>query len=181
MATITKLFDGKEIAQRVEGLAGEIAGALPREIVLVVVLKGALVFAADLMRALDTAGLRFRVEFMRLSSYGDSMESSGVVRSVGPTPDDVAGSDVLIVDDIVDTGLSLVTARSLLLERDAATVSTCVLLDKPSRREVEVEPDFVGFEIDDVFVVGYGIDFAERYRHLPYVGVIDEAARRGET
>jgi len=173
MATVTKLFDERRIAQRVEALAAEIAKSLPRELVLVVVLKGALVFAADLMRALDRAGLILRVDFLRLSSYGHAKQSSGVVRPVGPLPEDVAGRDVLVVDDIVDTGRSLVAARSVLLARGAATVSTCVLLDKPSRREVEVEPDFVGFTIGDVFVVGYGIDFAEQHRHLPYIGTID--------
>jgi len=173
MATVTKLFDERRIAQRVEELSAEIAKSLPRELVLVVVLKGGFVFAADLMRALDGAGLILRVDFLRLSSYGLAKESSGVVRPVGPLPEDVAGRDVLVVDDIADTGRCLVAARSLLLARGAATVSTCVLLDKPSRREVEVEPDFVGFTIGDVFVVGYGIDFAEQHRHLPYIGTID--------
>jgi hypoxanthine phosphoribosyltransferase len=173
MATVTLLYDEKQLAQRVEELSAEIARSLPKDLVLVVVLKGAFVFAADLMRALDRAGLTLRVEFMQLSSYGQARESSGTVRPIGPMPGDVAGRDVLVVDDIVDTGRSLVAARSLLLEQGAATLSTCALLDKPSRREVEVEPDFVGFTIDDVFVVGYGIDFAEQYRHLSYVGVID--------
>jgi hypoxanthine phosphoribosyltransferase len=173
MATVTKLFDEQQIAQRVHALAAEIAKSLPRELMLVVVLKGGFVFAADLMRALDRAGLVLRIDFMRLSSYGDAKESSGVVRALEPMPDDVAGRDILVVDDIVDTGRSLDAARSLLLARGAATISTCVLLDKPSRREVEVEPDFVGFTIDDVFVVGYGIDFAEQHRHLPYIGTID--------
>src|SRR3990172_1237268 len=140
MATVTKLFDERRIAQRVEALAAEIAKSLPHELVRVVVLKGAFVFAADLMRALDRAGLILRVEFLRLSSYGHARESSGVVQPVGPLPEDVAGRDVLVVDDIADTGRSLAAARSLLLARGAATVSTCVLLDKPSRREGEGEP-----------------------------------------
>ena len=173
MATVTSLFDEQRIAQRVEALAAEIAKSLPRELVLVVVLKGAFVFAADLMRALDRAGLILRVNFLRLSSYGQAKESSGVVQPVGPLPEDLGGRDVLVVDDIADTGRSLVAARSLLLARGPATVSTCVLLDKPSRREVEFAPDFVGFTIGDVFVVGYGIDFAEQYRHLPYIGTLD--------
>jgi len=172
-ATVTKLFDERRIARRVEALAAEIAGSLPRELELVVVLKGGFVFAADLMRALDRAGLILGVDFVRLSSYGHAKESSGVVRPIGPIPDGVAGRDVLVVDDIVDTGRSLVAARSLMIARGAATVSTCVLLDKPSRREVDVEPDFVGFTIEDVFVVGYGIDLADRHRHLPYIGTLD--------
>jgi hypoxanthine phosphoribosyltransferase len=172
MATVTKLFDERRIARRVGALAAEIAKSLPKELVLVVVLKGGFVFAADLMRSLNRAGLILRVEFMQLSSYGHAKESSGMVRPVGPMPAELAGRDVLVVDDIVDTGRSLVSARSLLVARGPATISTCVLLDKPSRREVEVEPDFVGFTIDDVFVVGYGIDFAEEHRHLPYIGSI---------
>jgi hypoxanthine phosphoribosyltransferase len=173
MAMVRKLFDERQIARRVEALAADIAKSLPREFVLVVVLKGAFVFAADLMRALHRAGAILHVDFMRLSSYGDARESSGTVRSTGPVPGDLAGRDVLVVDDIVDTGRSLVAARSLLLGKGAGNISTCVLLDKPSRREVEVEPDFVGFTIDDVFVVGYGIDLAEQHRHLPYIGIVD--------
>jgi hypoxanthine phosphoribosyltransferase len=173
MASVTKLFDERRIARRVEALAAEVAKSLPRELTLVVVLKGGFVFAADLMRALDRAGLILRVEFMRLSSYGHARESSGTVQPIGPMPDDVAGRDVLVVDDIVDTGRSLVAARSLLRARGAAAIWTCVLLDKPSRREVEMDPDFVGFTIDDVFVVGYGIDFADEHRQLPYIGTID--------
>jgi hypoxanthine phosphoribosyltransferase len=172
MDRVTTLFDAERIARRVDELAAEIAKSLPRELVLVVVLKGGFVFAADLMRALDRFGVILGVDFLRLSSYGTSRESSGTIRTIGPAPD-VAGRDVLLVDDIVDTGRSLVAARGLLLERGAASVATCVLLDKPCRREVEVEPDFVGFPIEDVFVVGYGIDFAEQHRHLPYIGSVD--------
>jgi hypoxanthine phosphoribosyltransferase len=173
MSTVTRLFDEREIAERVDSLAAEIAKSLPRELVLVVVLKGAFVFAADLMRALQRAGLVLRIEFLRLSSYGRARESSGVVRPLEPLPEDVAGRDVLLVDDIADTGRSLAAARSLLVARGSATVSTCVLLDKPSRREVAVAPDFVGFTIGDVFVVGYGVDFAEEHRHLPYIGTVE--------
>jgi hypoxanthine phosphoribosyltransferase len=169
---VTTLFDEGRIARRVEELAAEIAKSLPRELLLVVVLKGGFVFAADLMRALDRAGAILRVDFLRLRSYGPSRQSSGSVETIGPLPD-VAGWDVLLVDDIVDTGRSLVVARRLLLEGGAASVATCVLLDKPSRREVEIESDFVGFTIDDVFVVGYGVDLAEEHRHLPYIGIID--------
>jgi hypoxanthine phosphoribosyltransferase len=172
VADVTKLFDEGRIARRVDELAAEIASSLPRELLLVVVLKGGFVFAADLMRALDRLGRVPRVDFLRLSSYGPSQQSSGSVQIDGPAPD-VAGRDVLLVDDIVDTGRSLVVARKLLLERGASSVATCVLLDKPSRREVEVEADFVGFSIEDVFVVGYGIDFAEQYRHLPWIGRVE--------
>ena len=110
---------------------------------------------------------------MRVSSYGASKESSGRVRLHGEVPAEVAGRTVLLIDDIVDTGRSFVYARDRLREAGAAKIWTCTLLDKPSRREVAFTADFVGFVIEDVFVVGYGIDFAEQYRHLPYIGVIE--------
>ena len=173
MASVTRLFDETAIAHRVGELAGEIAAALPREFLIVGLLKGSFVFMADLIRALDRAGATPTVDFLRLSSYGHERRSSGVVRVIGDAPKDVAGRAVLVVDDIVDTGRSLVFARDLLAEAGAASVSTCALLDKPSRREVEIAADFVGFTVDDVFVVGYGIDDAEKYRHLPYIGAVD--------
>ena len=109
---------------------------------------------------------------MRVSSYGSGMESSGIVSLMGDAPGSVRGEPVLLVDDIQDTGRTLAYTRAFLMERGAARVWTCTLLDKPSRREVEGsgEVDFVGFTIPDVFVVGYGIDYAERYRHLPFIG-----------
>ena len=108
-----------------------------------------------------------------VSSYGLAKESSGAVRLIGELPAEVAGRPVLLVDDIVDTGRSLAYARDQLLEAGASKIWTCTLLDKPSRRELPLAVDFVGFVIEDVFVVGYGIDFAEQYRHLPYIGVVD--------
>lgn len=173
MASVTTLFDEAAIARRVDELAGEIAMTLPREFAVVGLLKGGFVFMADLIRALDRAGAAPGVEFLRLSSYGDARRSSGVVRVIGEPPKGIAGQAVLLVDDILDTGRSLAFARDLLSEAGAASVSTCALLDKPSRREVEIAADYVGFTVDDVFVVGYGIDDAERYRHLPYIGVVD--------
>jgi len=102
------------------------------------------------------------------------MKSSGEVKLIGNTPDDFEGKPVLLVDDIVDTGLSLSYGRDLLAGRNTQKVLTCALLDKPSRRKVDIKADFVGFEIPDVFVVGYGIDYAERFRHLPYIGQVNE-------
>jgi hypoxanthine phosphoribosyltransferase len=130
-------------------------------------------FVADLSRALHRAGARPRIEFMRLSSYGMAKESAGEVHLLGDVPTEVAGKDVLLVDDIVDTGRSIAYARALMEQRDVARIWTCALLDKPSRREVEVAVDFVGFEVDDVFVAGYGIDYAEQYRDLPFIGICD--------
>jgi len=167
------LFSAAEIAARVAALAGEIAQTLPADFVMVGLLKGACVFVADLARALDRAGSRPEIEFIRLSSYGSAKESSGAVRLVGDIPAGLAGRSVLLVDDIVDTGRSIAYAAAQLRERGVEDLWTCALLDKPQRREVVVTLDFVGFTIDDVFVVGYGTDYAEKYRHLPYIGVVD--------
>ena len=171
-ASVEKLFDETEIAARVEALAAEIVAAIGRELAVVGVLKGSFVFLADLVRALSRAGAAPRIEFMRLASYGQSKESSGEVLLLGDAPRDFEGRAVLLVDDIVDTGLSMAYGKRLLLGRNASAVWTCALLDKPSRRKVEVPVDFTGFEIEDVFVVGYGIDYAERYRELPYIGKV---------
>ena len=169
---VGKLFEEAEIGARVEALAGEIVRAMGRDFVVIGVLKGSFVFLADLVRALARAGATPSVEFMRLASYGQKQESSGEVRLLGDAPRDFGGRAVLLVDDIVDTGLSMAYGRRLLTARNAARVWTCALLDKPSRRRVDLTLDFVGFEIPDVFVVGYGIDYAERYRYLPYIGKV---------
>jgi hypoxanthine phosphoribosyltransferase len=170
---VTRLFDAETIARRVEELAAAIAAALPAEFTLVGLLKGAFVFTADLVRALDRAGMRPRVEFLQVSSYGLGTESSGTVKVIGEMPSSIAGRPVLLVDDIQDTGRTLLFTRDLLLQHGASRVWTCALLDKPSRRVVDIQPDFVGFEIPDLFVVGYGIDWAERFRHLPWIGTVE--------
>ncbi|MBM3506810.1 MAG: hypoxanthine phosphoribosyltransferase [Alphaproteobacteria bacterium] len=167
------LYDSQAIAARVEHLAQRVAAAAPNDLVVVGVLKGSFIFVADLVRALDRLGVTPEVEFMRLSSYGRSRESGGTVRLLGEPPAAISGRYVLLVDDIADTGGSLDFARRFFVERGAAQVLTCVLLDKPSRRRVAFAPDFVGFTVGDEFVVGYGLDDAERYRHLPYLGVAD--------
>ena len=110
---------------------------------------------------------------MRLSSYGVEKASSGEIHLLGDCPTDLSGRHILLVDDITDTGRSIAYARALLEQRDVAKLWSCVLLDKPSRREVDVHVDFVGFRIDDVFVAGYGIDYAEQYRYLPYIIVVE--------
>jgi hypoxanthine phosphoribosyltransferase len=140
---------------------------------MVGVLKGAWVFVADLARALERAGAALEIEFMRLASYGFAKESSGAVQLLGDLPSGLAGRPVLLVDDIVDTGRSIAFAAAQLRQRGIRDLWTCVLLDKPQRREVEVAIDFVGFTVGDVFVVGYGTDHAEKYRHLPYIGVVE--------
>jgi hypoxanthine phosphoribosyltransferase len=169
---VTRLFDAETIARRVDELAIAIAATLPAEFTLVGLLKGAFVFTADLVRALDRAGMKPRVEFLQVSSYGLGTESSGKVKVIGEMPGSIAGRPVLLVDDIQDTGRTLLFTRDLLLQHGASRVWTCALLDKPSRRVVDMQPDFVGFEIPDLFVVGYGIDWAERFRHLPWIGAV---------
>ena len=170
---VTTLFDEQKIAARVEALAGEIAAAIEGDFVIVGLLKGSFMFVADLSRALHRSGAAPRIEFMRLSSYGMAKESSGEVHLLGDIPTEVGDMNILLVDDIVDTGRSIAYARALMEQRNVARIWTCALLDKPSRREVEVAVDFVGFEIDDIFVAGYGIDYAENYRDLPYIGICD--------
>jgi hypoxanthine phosphoribosyltransferase len=160
------------IAERVTGLAKDIAHACPEDLLIVVILKGSFVFAADLLRALDRAGARPQVDFMTLSSYGDGMRSSGTVTLSRDISEDVTGRHVLIVDDILESGRTLLFARDLLSGRSAESVKTCLLLDKASKRQAPIEADFIGFEISDQFVVGYGLDLAHHYRGLPYIGVV---------
>ena len=169
---IELLVEASVIAARVDALAAHIATILPPRVTLVSLLKGAFVFTADLVRALDRQGVTARVEFMRVASYGCAMESSGIVSLMGEPPAGIKDASVLLVDDIQDTGRTLLFTRNLLRERGAAKVWACTLLDKPSRREVDSGCDFIGFTIPDVFVVGYGIDWDERFRHLPFIGKV---------
>lgn len=173
-AGIEMLFSRHRIAARVRRLARQIAADLPADFLMVVVLKGAFVFAADLARALHAEGARPRLGFLVLSSYGAGTRGAGRIHVLGEMLDDVAGRGVLVVDDILDTGLTLAHARDRLLAHGAAGVRTCVLVDKPARREIPIEADYVGFDVGERFVVGYGIDHAERYRELPYLGVLAE-------
>jgi hypoxanthine phosphoribosyltransferase len=167
------LFSAAEIAARVDTLAAEIARTLPADLLMVGVLKGAAVFVADLARALDRAGAHPEIEFMRLSSYGLAKQSSGAVQLLGDIPGGLTGRPVLLVDDIVDTGRSIAYAAAQLRRRGVSDLWICALLDKPQRREIQIAIDFVGFTVGDVFVVGYGTDYAEKYRHLPYIGTVD--------
>lgn len=169
---IDVLFDEHRIAERVKEVSREIAARMPDEFLVVVVLKGSFVFAADLLRALHRAGSRPLVDFVTLSSYGSATESSGTVTLTRDLSEEVKGRTVLIVDDILDTGRTLAYAADLMTARGAAAVHTCVLLDKHEKREVEMEADFVGFRVGDRYVVGYGIDLANYFRGLPFVGAI---------
>lgn len=176
MPDVEQLISAEQIASRVAGIAREVAGVAPRngseDLLVLVVLKGAFVFGGDLVRALDGAGLPTEVDFMALSSYGNATTSSGEVRVSCEPRATLAARHVLLVDDILDSGRSLAHAHAYLTRSGVASTRSCVLLDKPSRRVVDVQADHVGFEIEDRFVVGYGLDWAERFRHLPYVGVV---------
>ena len=170
--TVSIRFSAAEIAARVDVMATELAAKLPADTLVVSVLKGSFVFAADLVRAMGRAGLTPQVDFLRLASYGAGKESAGIVRIIGDVPEGLAGRRILLVDDIADSGRSLDAAVRLMEEAGAAEVRICALLDKPSRRIVPVPVEFVGFPVDDLFVVGYGIDYAEKYRYLDFVGAV---------
>jgi hypoxanthine phosphoribosyltransferase len=141
-----------------------------KPLTLVVVLKGSFVFAADLARAID---LPLRIDFLGVRSYGEGTESSGVVQIVNDLSKPIAGEDVIIVEDIVDTGLTIAHLMDLLRTRNPHSVSVCALLHKPARAKVHVNVDYLGFTIEDKFVVGYGLDFAEKYRNVPYIGIVE--------
>lgn len=170
---IRTLFDANAIAGRTRAMAEEIAAANMHDLLAVAVLKGSFMFAADLLRALHGAGLAPQVEFVHLSSYGAGTESSGTVRVVRDIESDVSGRDVLLIDDILESGRTLAFARDLLLGRGARRVLVAVMLEKPGKRAVSMDADFVGFVCPDLFVVGYGMDAAHRYRELPFIGVVD--------
>lgn len=168
---IDQMISAKSIAARVEALAEEISTYFKDTDKLVVVgmLRGSFIFIADLVRELD---LPVEVDFLEVSSYGDGMESSREVRILKDLRGDINGRDVLLVEDIVDTGYTLKHVVEFLNTRDPARLETCALLDKPSRREVDVKATWTGFEIPDKFVVGYGIDYAQRNRNLPHIGAV---------
>ncbi len=171
-ARVEVLFPAVEIAARVEAVAAEITAAMGSDVHLIAVLKGSFVFAADLIRALHRAGMRPRIDFLALSSYGVGTTSSGVVRADRDITDDVRGRRLLLVDDILETGRTLAAAKTRLMEQGAAVVRVCVLLDKSAGREGALAADFVGFRCPDRFVVGYGLDYAHYYRELPFIGYI---------
>lgn len=167
------LFDEQTIARRCEELAAEIAADAPKDLLVVAVLKGSFMFAADLIRALHKAGLAPQVEFIHLSSYRKGTTSSGQVDILRDVESEVRGRDVLLIDDILESGRTIVFAKDLMAARGARRVLSAVLLEKPGKRAVHIDADFVGFTCPDVFVVGYGMDVAHSFRQLPFVGVID--------
>jgi hypoxanthine phosphoribosyltransferase len=169
------LFPAEEIAARVHAIAREIAARNPVNLVVVPILKGSFVFAADLIRAMHHAGLSPEVDFMILSSYRKSTKSSGQVTVLRDIETDVRGRDVLLIDDILESGRTLAFAKDLLSARGARTTLTAVLLNKPGHLAANIAADFQGFVCPDKFVVGYGMDMAHQFRELPFVGhVISE-------
>jgi hypoxanthine phosphoribosyltransferase len=168
---VDTMISAKAIAARIEALAREIEArfADTEKLVVVGLLRGSFVFIADLVRELH---LPVEVDFLEASSYGDAMESSREVRILKDLRGEIAGRDVLVVEDIVDTGFTLHHVLGLLRSRGPRRLETIALLDKPTRREVDIRASWTGFEIPDEFVVGYGIDFAQRNRNLPYIGKV---------
>ena len=171
------LYDEAKIAERTRELAAEIAKADLKDLLVVAILKGSFMFAADLLRALHRVGLEPHVEFFHLSSYRGGTVSSGVVTILRDIESTVKGRDILLVDDILESGRTLAFAKDLLVARGANRVLICSLLEKPGKREVTLNADYVGFVCPDLFVVGYGMDVAHAYRELPIIGhVVTEGA-----
>lgn len=161
------LFSEEQINSRIKELGKTITENYEgRNIYILSLLRGSFIYAADLARAID---LNVKIGFMTTSSYGDSETSSGAVKVVNDITDNIEGWDVLIVDDIVDTGITMDFVVNHVKGLNPASVKTCVLLDKPSRRKVEIKPDYCCFEIEDLFVVGYGLNYGDFYRNVPYV------------
>src|SRR5437870_9478824 len=172
------LLTAEQIAAMVAQLGRRIAADYQgKDLVLVSILKGALPFLADLMRQMP---IPLALDFLEVSSYGEATESSGDVRILKDLAKPIAGRDVVVVEDILDTGHTLAYVIEHLHSKQPASVRLCTLLDKPARRIVPIQIDYRGFEIPDKFVVGYGLDYAERYRNLPFIGVLKPEVYRGE-
>lgn len=168
------LISELEIHHRISQLAKEIAGNFSvGNMVLMVVLKGGFIFAADLLRRLHGRGLDPAVEFIRASSYGEGEKSTGKVEISIDTSRDLKGMQVLIVDDIIDSGRTLKAMSEYIWTKSPVSIQSCTLLDKPSRREVDFSVDYAGFEIPDIFVVGYGLDLGQNFRFLPFIGTVE--------
>src|SRR5918993_656193 len=166
-----QFISSDQIGERIRGLAVEIRRDHPDGVHLVCVLKGAFMFLADLARAIDGSAT---MDFLAVSSYGSSTKSSGQVQLLKDLDSGLEGRDVVIVEDIVDTGLTLNYLQDILRARSPRHLRTACLLSKPARRQIDVKIEYVGFTIEDKFVVGYGLDYAQKYRNLPYIGIIEE-------
>jgi hypoxanthine phosphoribosyltransferase len=172
---MTILLEAEQIQRRIREMAAEIEAVYPpgEQIHLVGVLKGGFVFMADLVRAMSVVPGRVTLDFIAVSSYQQSTRSSGEVRLLKDLDTGLEGRHVIIVEDIVDTGLTLTYLQDILRARSPKTLRTVCLLSKPSRRVVDVKVEYIGFTIEDRFVVGYGLDYGEKYRNLPYIAVLD--------
>ena len=169
--TIKTLLTRETVENRIKELAKEIEKDYKgKELLVIGLLKGSVVFMTDLIKEMD---LPLVIDFMSVSSYSGTT-STGVIKVSKDTDIDVKGKDVLIVEDIIDTGLTLSRVKKMLIERGTKSLKICTLLDKPSRRTVDMKGDYVGFEIPDEFVVGYGLDYDQRHRNLPYIGIVVE-------
>ncbi len=168
--SVDTLISKEDIHEKVKELAGKIDRDFEgEEILLIGLLRGSVIFLSDLARELKTEAT---IDFMVVSSYGNKMESSRDVKILKDLEEDIKGRNVIIVEDIIDTGNTLQKVQQILQTREPKNIRICTLLDKPERREVEISVDYTGFQIPDEFVVGYGIDFAQKHRTLPYVGIV---------
>lgn len=164
------LLSEAELSAKVAEMGAQISKDYQgKNLLLVTVLKGAVVFLTDLMRAID---LPAEIDFMVVSSYGSGVKSSGVVKIVKDLDTEIAGRDILIVEDILDTGITLEYLTQLLRDRNPASIKIATLLDKPARRKAKIQADYIGFSIPDEFVIGYGLDYDEKYRNLPFIGIL---------
>ncbi len=165
------LIEQEKLEKKIHGLAAQISNDYQgRKLHLICILKGSVFFTCELAKYIT---IPVTIDFMEVSSYGDGATSNGFIKVRKDTDESIEGKDVLLVEDIVDTGYTLSFLLDLMKERKPSSLKICTLLDKPERRETEVEVDYKGFEIPDEFVVGYGLDYSQKYRNLPYIGVID--------
>lgn len=174
MPEIKTLYTQEQIHTRIQEMSQEIARKLPQEFMVIGLLRGSFIFAADLVRALYAEHCKIQMDFMTLSSYGDALESSGQVVIQRDISESVAGRDVVLIDDILESGRTLRTAIDILKDRGAKTVTVAVLLEKPGKLQTKVSADICGFKTPDVFVIGYGLDYKNYYRELPFIGVLCE-------
>ncbi|WP_068084192.1 hypoxanthine phosphoribosyltransferase [Polycladidibacter stylochi] len=171
---IRVLFDEDTIAQRVQEVAEEIAADKPHNLLVVAILKGSFMFAADLARALHKSNIAPEMEFLHLSSYGKGTVSSGEVKVLRDIESNVEGRDVILVDDILESGRTLLFAQNMIASRGAKSVRVAALLDKPKNRIAEIKSDYIGFDCPDKFVVGYGMDMGHAWRQLPFIGYVPQ-------
>lgn len=166
------LYTEEQLSAKIQELGAAITKDYAgKDLLMVSILKGSVMVMADLMRAID---LPLQIDFMNVSSYGAGTETKGSVKILKDLDVDIKGKDLLIVEDILDSGVTLHNLMNLLKQREPAGIEICTLFSKPSRRQVDVEAKYIGYEIPDAFIVGYGLDYAEKYRNLPYVGILKE-------